>query len=629
MTSPGDPRATRGAEFGLIPGSRCLRCRAERPLPRAWGFWKNVPTMDKGVVEDWLSEFKALPESSISSYAVTVHQKTALVSALYKVIGALNSELLEPVCHQLFEFVRSGEARLRHFALQFLPALISRYLAGSAPYGLRVQSHGCVDALLLGLYNLEIVEADGNSKVLAFTIPTLAKPSLYHEPGSLGSMAMMEAVLSGREAVRVAYAGPLPQREAFTAQNRFEVLSFLMLCYNAAIAHMPPSSHQALCHMCSRVCVSGFPRQKKRWREHRTKISLSPEFIVDLLTGVYYSIYNGQWELGQEALDDVLYRAQLELYTEPLLVGNAMRSSLKNSTPETIHQGQQCIQVDVTPTFRRLSRGAVTSASIRRHRWRKDVLEEQSTEDSLQVVEADEGFSSLASTSSHSASASTSKSFAQKSSTRKVEIVSNWVGRGEKGSKGKIKNSPLASRHDTKPAITDLVADSISHFKGLGEKDEHLPLLGLTAAAGQTRKCFPPLAGHGSSPHSKSDASEAATETSYLQQDSISGTADTETQRVNPSLSMSTLKPREFSLSSESAAIHSCEHNLSGANASDPLLRATDDMQEGSSEMNTENVGLLSSSSLQDVSLELVEFSPSHQLNQQARSPSLNAHLIT
>uniref|UniRef100_S4R4G7 Family with sequence similarity 126 member B n=1 Tax=Petromyzon marinus TaxID=7757 RepID=S4R4G7_PETMA len=529
-----------------------------------------VPTMDKGVVEDWLSEFKALPESSISSYAVTVHQKTALVSALYKVIGALNSELLEPVCHQLFEFVRSGEARLRHFALQFLPALISRYLAGSAPYGLRVQSHGCVDALLLGLYNLEIVEADGNSKVLAFTIPTLAKPSLYHEPGSLGSMAMMEAVLSGREAVRVAYAGPLPQREAFTAQNRFEVLSFLMLCYNAAIAHMPPSSHQALCHMCSRVCVSGFPRQKKRWREHRTKISLSPEFIVDLLTGVYYSIYNGQWVLGQEALEDVLYRAQLELYTEPLLVGNAMRSSLKNSTPETIHQGQQCIQVDVTPTFRRLSRGAVTSASIRRHRWRKDGQEEQSTEDSLQVVEADEGFSSLASTSSHSASASTSKSFAQKSSTRKVEIVSNWVGRGEKGSKG-----------------------------------------------------------HGSSPHSKSDASEVATETSYLQQDSISATADTETQRVNLSLSMSTLKPREFSLSSESAAIHSCEHNLSGANASDPLLRATDDMQEGSSEMNTENVGLLSASSLQDVSLELVEFSPSHQLNQQARSPSLNAHLIT
>lgn len=30
--------------------------------------------------------------------------------------------------------------------------------------------------------------------------------------------------------------------------------------------------------------------------------------------------YNGEWEAGREALDDILYRAQLELYSEPLLV---------------------------------------------------------------------------------------------------------------------------------------------------------------------------------------------------------------------------------------------------------------------------------------------------------------------
>lgn len=30
--------------------------------------------------------------------------------------------------------------------------------------------------------------------------------------------------------------------------------------------------------------------------------------------------YNGEWDLGREALDDILYRAQLELYSEPLLV---------------------------------------------------------------------------------------------------------------------------------------------------------------------------------------------------------------------------------------------------------------------------------------------------------------------
>lgn len=30
--------------------------------------------------------------------------------------------------------------------------------------------------------------------------------------------------------------------------------------------------------------------------------------------------YNGEWELGREALEDILYRAQLELYAQPLLV---------------------------------------------------------------------------------------------------------------------------------------------------------------------------------------------------------------------------------------------------------------------------------------------------------------------
>lgn len=37
---------------------------------------------------------------------------------------------------------------------------------------------------------------------------------------------------------------------------------------------------------------------------------------------------NGEVELGSKALDDVLYRAQLELFPEPLLVGVVMFSVL-------------------------------------------------------------------------------------------------------------------------------------------------------------------------------------------------------------------------------------------------------------------------------------------------------------
>ncbi|XP_057614386.1 hyccin 2 isoform X1 [Chionomys nivalis] len=326
---------------------------------------------ERAVVEEWLSEFKALPDTQITSYAATLHRKKPLVPALYKVIQDSNNELLEPVCHQLFELYRSSEVRLKRFTLQFLPELMWVYLRLTVSRDR--QSNGCIEALLLGIYNLEIADKDGNNKVLSFTIPSLSKPSIYHEPSTIGSMALTEGALCQHDLIRVVYSDLHPQRETFTAQNRFEVLSFLMLCYNSAIVYMPASSYQSLCQMGSRVCVSGFPRQhEKQWKEVCGRIVLDPEFMVQLLTGVYYAMYNGQWDLGQEVLDDIIYRAQLELFSQPLLVANAMKNSLPFDAPDSSQEGQKVLKVEVTPTVPRISRTAITTASIRRHRWRRE-----------------------------------------------------------------------------------------------------------------------------------------------------------------------------------------------------------------------------------------------------------------
>ncbi|XP_015288653.1 hyccin 2 isoform X3 [Macaca nemestrina] len=294
---------------------------------------------DRCVVEEWLSEFKALPDTQITSYAATLHRKKTLVPALYKVIQDSNNELLEPVCHQLFELYRSSEVRLKRFTLQFLPELMWVYLRLTVSRDR--QSNGCIEALLLGIYNLEIADKDGNNKVLSFTIPSLSKPSIYHEPSTIGSMALTEGALCQHDLIRVVYSDLHPQRETFTAQNR--------------------------------VCVSGFPRQhEKHWKELCGRIVLDPEFMVQLLTGVYYAMYNGQWDLGQEVLDDIIYRAQLELFSQPLLVANAMKNSLPFDAPDSTQEGQKVLKVEVTPTVPRISRTAITTASIRRHRWRRE-----------------------------------------------------------------------------------------------------------------------------------------------------------------------------------------------------------------------------------------------------------------
>ncbi|KAG8573178.1 hypothetical protein GDO81_012317 [Engystomops pustulosus] len=338
-------------------------------------------TTERGVVEEWLSEFKTLPEASITSYAAGLKEKTSLVSALYEVIQEHQSELLEPVCHQFFEFYRSKEKNLRTFTLQFLPELIWCYLSLSTSRDL--QSSGCIEALLLSIYNLEIMDEQGHSKLLSFTIPSLSKPSVFHEPSSIGSMALTEGALSQHGLARVVYSGPHPQREMLTAQNRFEVLSFLLLCYNSALNFMPAPSIRSLCHMSSRLCVCGYPRQHARkYIGVKNRIPVSSEFMVQLLTGIYYSFYNGEWDAARRALDDVLYRAQLELFPEPLLVANAIKASLPQGAIKGTKEGTKCIQVEIAPTSSRISRNAVTSMSIRGHRWKRNEQNDTSIDSS-------------------------------------------------------------------------------------------------------------------------------------------------------------------------------------------------------------------------------------------------------
>ncbi|XP_008330238.1 hyccin isoform X2 [Cynoglossus semilaevis] len=335
--------------------------------------------MDQGVVEEWLSEFKTLPDSAVSSYAASLKEKGSLVPALYKVIRENYSDLLEPVCHQLFEFYRCGEPQLQRFTLQFLPELLWSLLSVSAARD--PHTSGCIEALLLGIYNLEIVDKDGQNKVLSFTVPSLSKPSVYHEPSAIGSMALTEGALANHGLSRVVYSGPHQQRETFTAQNRFEVLTFLLLCYNAALSYMSATSLQSLCQLSSRVCICGYPRQQmRRYKGISSRMTVTSEFLVQLITGIHFALCNGEAELGSKALDDVLYRAKLELFPEALLVGNAIKSSLHGAALKSNKEGARSIQVEITPTSSRISRNAVTSLSIRGHRWKRHESQEVSVD---------------------------------------------------------------------------------------------------------------------------------------------------------------------------------------------------------------------------------------------------------
>lgn len=122
--------------------------------------------------------------------------------------------------------------------------------------------------------------------------------------------------------------------------------------------------------------MSGLP-----WPDHRRgsrgkhpRINLTAVFMVQMLETVHYAIYNGEWDIGKRALEDILYRAKFDLLFEPLLLGRAIRNALLWDAPHCLRKGSVCVSLDLNTTPRRASQTVVTSASIRGHRWKKEGL---------------------------------------------------------------------------------------------------------------------------------------------------------------------------------------------------------------------------------------------------------------
>lgn len=68
------------------------------------------------VVKEWLAEFKSLAESSVSEYANGILNREEINDAVMKLfyLHCNSEDILQPVCHQLFKFYRSGYVNFIH-----------------------------------------------------------------------------------------------------------------------------------------------------------------------------------------------------------------------------------------------------------------------------------------------------------------------------------------------------------------------------------------------------------------------------------------------------------------------------------------------------------------------------------
>lgn len=165
------------------------------------------------------------------------------------------------------------------------------------------------------------------------------------------------------------------------------------------------------------------------------------------------------------------------------MVANAIKASLPHGAMKSNKEGARCIQVEITPTSSRISRNAVTSMSIRGHRWKRHGNAELTGQEELmEISEVDEGFySRAASSTSQSGLSNSSNNSSNKTSVGKTQ-------RRSAGSKtgGKEKETPGES-----------CKDHFARKQTQRAQSENLELLSLKRLTLTTSQSLPKPCSHG------------------------------------------------------------------------------------------------------------------------------------
>lgn len=134
--------------------------------------------------------------------------------------------------------------------------------------------------------------------------------------------------------------GPLPQVESLNAQNRLKVISAILFAYNQQISLIQKPALYHLCRVSSQIVNQGF---SKYGHAHRSsygsdpssivskplpRIPVSSKFLLELLNATYFAMFNEFASIAIQTVDDIHYRACFEMYSDVILVTNAIKNSL-------------------------------------------------------------------------------------------------------------------------------------------------------------------------------------------------------------------------------------------------------------------------------------------------------------
>ncbi|KRZ17775.1 Aminomethyltransferase, mitochondrial [Trichinella zimbabwensis] len=241
------------------------------------------------------------------------------------------------ICSELLDFYHKGQM-WRDFCFEFLPSLIECYLL----------SRGS------GSSN-ELQNADGSLKKEVIRLPPATQPSVFsRDPSNLMTFERLteKNVFSlNTECVHHCQIGPHLAYSSINASNRFLLLTNLLKTYNSLMDKFSLMSIESYCAMCYSICRSGFQfetldvlksfvgpglrRQEQHLhhlmeeRPNAPRILLSSYFLVEAINGLQHAMFGNACVSALLAIESIHLRAKYELYTDVLLVTNAILNTLE------------------------------------------------------------------------------------------------------------------------------------------------------------------------------------------------------------------------------------------------------------------------------------------------------------
>ncbi|XP_043200793.1 hyccin-like isoform X2 [Amphibalanus amphitrite] len=323
-------------------------------------------------IHEWIQEWQSIKPLDVKSYAANLMADHETTAALLRVFEDPNlHHLLDDVCGQLLTFYRSREPNLVHFSLQCLPPLMHAYLNAVATRNQKTSKP--TETLLLGMYNLEVVDERGQPRVVSFRMPTLIKQSVYHMPLHMAPSSLTEHSLSRLElgdAFSVEW-GPLPQAQRIRASNRQQVLSALMTVYNRYLSQMSEPALQAACRAIIRICGQGFTMTAPPLDP---RLTVSSDLQLEFLHAIYFIMYETVTAAATQALEAVTFRGQYDVSAKVTVAANAMRNSL-NISPAGLTDSQLNLTElpSVTSLPAAVNKFIITNASFRTKKLPDDI----------------------------------------------------------------------------------------------------------------------------------------------------------------------------------------------------------------------------------------------------------------